>query len=306
MNNVSQPESNPLSTLSAAMADAVKKAEAWTVLVNARRRLPASGVIYSEEMVLTANHVVERDEDITIMRVDGKKVKAQVAGRDPHRDLALLRLESAGQEKAQIVENDPRVGQLVLALGRPFPEGIQASLGIITSKGGPLRSRRGGMLENYFTTDAVPYPGFSGGPLIDVEGRLIGINTSGLTRGSSLVIPTQLAWQIADTLAQHGKVRHGYLGVRSQPVSLPNQAQDKLGRDQKAGLLMVGIEEDSPAAKADLMIGDILVAMENQPLADPDDLISLLTGSLVGREIEVEILRAGQPQRVTVVVGEWM
>jgi serine protease DegQ len=304
MNNINQSGSNPLSALSAAMVETVKKAEAWTVLVNARRRFPASGVIFSPEMVLTANHVVERDDDITIMLPDGSILKAQAAGRDQIRDLALLRLDSTVTPLAQPYQGEAQVGQLTLALGRPSTESIQASLGIITSKGGPLRSRRGGILENYFTTDAIPYPGFSGGPLVDVEGLLMGINTSGLTRGSSLVIPTQLAWQIADKLAQDGKVRYGYLGMRSQPVPLPGQTQEKLGRDQRAGLLVVGVEEDSPAIQAGLIIGDILVSFETQPLEDPDDLISLLSGRQVGHEIELEILRAGQPHKLTVVVGE--
>jgi serine protease DegQ len=302
--NMNKPDDNSLSALSKAMVTAVKQAEVWTVLVNARRRFPASGVIYSEEMVLTANHVVERDEDITVTLPDGNGAKAQVAGRDQSRDLALLRLESAASTLAQPAPDGPQVGQLVLALGRPSAEGIQASFGIITSIGGPLRSRRGGTLESYFTTDAIPYPGFSGGPLIDVEGRLLGINTSGLTRGSSLVIPAQHAWQIAETLAQYGKVRHGYLGVRSQPVLLPNQASEKLRRDQTVGLLIVGVEEDSPASQSGLMIGDILVALEGRSLTDPDELISLLSGSLVGKEVQIEILRAGQPLTLPVRVGE--
>lgn len=304
MNIGNPPGESPLSILSKSAVNAVKRAEAWTVLVNARRRFPASGIIYSDDLILTANHIIERDEDITIMLPDGNWVSAQLSGRDPGHDLALLRLEQSLSTKVQVSEDEAQVGQFVLALGRPSPEGIQASLGIITSQGGNLRSRRGASLERYFTTDAIPYPGFSGGPLVDVNGLLLGINTSGLTRSSSLVIPASLAWQVAATLAKFGKVSHGYLGVRSQPVLLPNQSQEKLGRDQKEGLLIVGVESGSPAEQAGVMIGDILVALAGQSLGDPDELISLLTGSLVGQEVEIEILRAGQPLTQSVKVGE--
>ncbi len=148
-----------------------------------------------------------------------------------------------------------------------------------------MRTGRGGLLERYLATDAIPYPGFSGGPLVDAAGQVVGVNTSGLARGTSLAIPASLAWQTAADLAKNGRVRRGYLGIRSQPVELPASAQKTLGRQQATGLLLVGIEDNSPASEGGLMIGDILVGLSGQTVSDPDELLSKLGGSQVGSAI---------------------
>ncbi|MEW5867819.1 MAG: trypsin-like peptidase domain-containing protein [Chloroflexota bacterium] len=302
---MSTSENNPLLTLSNAMAEAVEKAGASTVMVDARRRLPASGIAYAADLVLTADHVVERDEDIHVLLPDGAQVQASLAGRDPGNDLALLRLVGAqGLRPAQVAPGAARVGQLALALGRPSPEGIQASLGVVSAVGGPARTGRGGLLEQYLRTDTIPYPGFSGGPLVDAAGRVLGLNTSGLAQGVALTIPTGLAWQIAETLARHGRVRRGYLGIRSQPVVIPAAQRQALGREQEVGLLLVGVEEHSPAAQSGLMVGDILVGLAGQPVSDPDELLARLAGALVGQSTPVEVLRAGQAQTIAVTIGE--
>ncbi len=295
---------NPLTALSDAMAEAVAKASEYTVLVNARRRFPASGIGYGQDLVLTADHVVEREEDISIVLPDGSEIPATIAGRDPSADLALLRLSRSSVKVADVSLGSGQVGQLVLAVGRPTSEGVQASLGIISAKGGPLRTRHGAVIERYLATDAIPYPGFSGGPLIDAAGRVLGINTSGLAHGASLAIPADLAWQMADTLSQHGHIRRGYLGIRSQPVELPGQARSALKRDQATGLLLIGIEPDSPAANGGLMVGDILVGIGGLPVSDPDELFSRLSGSVVGNPTQIEILRGGQPVTLSVTIGE--
>jgi len=286
------------------MAEAVAKAGAATVLVNARRRFPASGIAYSANMILTADHVVERDDDITVVLPDGSELKATVAGRDPGSDLAVLRLERAAASAAEPAPQDPRVGQLALSLGRPTQEGIQASLGIVSAIGGPVRTGRGGLLDRYLRTDATPYPGFSGGPLVDSAGRVIGVNTSGLARGASLAIPVGLAWQIAETLAKHGRVRHGFLGVRSQPVTIPAAQQKALGREQSSGLLLVGVEDDSPAEASGLLVGDIIVAIGGQPVTDADQLLASLVGDVVGKPVQVQVLRGGQATLIQVTIGE--
>ena len=297
-------DSNPLIALSDAMADAVGRAGTYTVLVDARRRHPASGILFEAGLVLTADHVVERDEDIRIVLPGGEETAATVAGRDPGSDLVVLRLPGGGGTAAEIANAPARIGQFVLAIGRPSPDGLQASLGVVSAAGGPVRTGRGGMLEGYLRTDAIPYPGFSGGPLVDAAGRVVGINTSGLTRGASLTIPTAAAWSAARNLAQHGHVRRGFLGVRSQPVPLTAAGRQALGREQETGLLLVGVEEDSPAEKGGLLVGDILVGLAGQPVSDPDELLSRLTGSVVGQPTPVEVLRGGQPAVVTVTIGE--
>ena len=295
---------NVLSVLSDAMADAVEKAATSTVLVNGRRRYPASGIAYASDLILTASHVLEREDEIPVILPDGSKQTGDLLGRDPGSDLAVLRLGGTIAELAEPASNEARVGQLVLAVGRPTADGVQASLGVVSAIAGPVHTRRGGLLEGHIRTDATPYPGFSGGPLVDSDGQVLGMNTSGLTRGASLAIPSGLAWQIAESLTEHGSVRRGYLGIRSQPVEISLIQQEALGRQQATGLLLVGVEPDSPAAEAGLMVGDILTGFAGGPVSEPDELFVSLAGEVVGRPTSLEILRAGELQEVTVTIGE--
>jgi S1-C subfamily serine protease len=295
---------NPLNQLSEAMVAAVEKAGASTLLVDARKRFPASGIAIAPDLVLTADHVVERDDDIQVILPDGTQLAAKLAGRDPGSDLAVLRLERPVASPAEAAAQEARVGQLVLALGRPTTEGIQASLGVVSAIGGPVRTGHGGLLERYLRTDATPYPGFSGGPLVDTSGLVVGLNTSGLGRGAALTIPAALGWEIASTLAKHGHVRRGFIGVRSQPVPIAAAQQKALGREQASGLLLVGVEDNSPAEKGGLLVGDIIVALAGKPLADPDELLAALVGDVVGKPTSFEILRGGQPLGVSITIGE--
>jgi len=297
-------ESNVLTVLSDQMVQAVAKASDSTVLVNARRRLPASGIAYTSELILTADHVVERDEDLSIMLADGTLLPATIAGRDPGNDLALLRLEKPGLKEAEKASQEARVGQLVLALGRPGQEGIEASMGIVSAIGGPVRTGGGGLLERYLRTDVIPFPGFSGGPLIDTEGRVLGLNTSGLAHGASITIPAALAWTDAENLARFGYVKRGYLGIRSQSVALPADSPKALGREQDQGLLLVSVESGSPAEAGGLMVGDILVGIEGHAVNNHDELMVFLTGGAVGKPTSIQVLRGGQPLTLTVTIGE--
>ena len=294
---------NAFTDFSNGLTAAVEKAGASTVSVDARKRYPASGIAYAEDLVLTADHVVTREENLKIMLPDGRSVAATIAGRDPGSDLAVLRLAEKALSPAQ-TSDDIKVGQLVLALGRPGSEGMQASWGIVTSINGPARTFRGGMLDEFVRSETTPYPGFSGGPLINTEGEVLGLNTSGLTRGSSLTIPNKVAWRVAEALATHGSVRRGYLGVRTQPVEIPEASRQELKRDQDHGLLVLWLEEGGPAAKGGLLVGDILVGVNGQSVGDPDDLFSALSSEAVGKAISVEVLRGGRPETVHVTVGE--
>jgi S1-C subfamily serine protease len=294
--------SNTLREFSNDLSAAVEKAGASTILVDARKRYPASGIAYAEDLVLTADHVVTK-EDIKVGLPDGKTLSATVAGRDPGSDLALLKLAEKALSPAK-TSDDVKVGQLVLALGRPNNAGMQASWGIVTAISGPTRTFRGGLLDEYLQTETTPYPGFSGGPLVNSEGEVLGLNTSGLTRGSSLTIPVKVAWRIAAALAKHGSVKRGYLGVRTQPVEIPEAARQALQREQGHGLLVLWLEEGGPAEKGGLLVGDILVAISGQPVGDPDDLFAALNSETVGKAIAVEVLRGGHPESVNVTVGE--
>lgn len=295
---------NIFTELSEAMADAAERAGRSTVLVDARRRIPASGIAIAKDLILTADHVVERDEDIRTILGDGTETTARLAGRDPGTDLAVLKLDSASAEAAEAATTPARVGQFVLAIARPSKNGIESSFGTVNAIGGPVRTGRGGMLEKYIKTDVVSYPGFSGGPLINGEGQVYGINTSGFRSGGAITIPADVAWKIAETLAKHGKIKRGYLGIRSQTVNIPAEAQSELKRGQETGLLIVGLETESPAGKGGIMVGDILVGVAGQPIEHHDELFARLSGDVVGRSVPMDVLRGGKLQVVNVVVGE--
>ncbi|HUE97887.1 MAG TPA: trypsin-like peptidase domain-containing protein [Anaerolineales bacterium] len=295
---------NVLVELSEALADAAEKAGKATVLVNARRRMPASGIIYAADLILTADHVVEREQGIKVILPDGSEASGKVAGRDAGSDLAVLKLERVAATVAEATKSPARLGQIALALGRPTPDGIEASLGTVSAIGGPIRTGRGGMLERYIRTDSISYPGFSGGPLVAADGTVLGLNTSGLANGAAVTVPADIAWRIADALVKHGRIKRGYLGIRSQTVEIPEASQKALKRDQATGLLVVGVENDSPASQGGLMVGDILVAVAGATVPHHDELFARLNGEVAGKSAPIDILRGGQPQTLNVLIGE--
>lgn len=295
---------NIFAQTSKAMADAVTKAEAGVVLVNARRRRPSSGIVYASDLVLTADHAVERDDNISVVLADGEEVSAQLAGRDHSSDLALLRLSAGELAPVETAPAEPGIGELVLAVGRPKPSGVEASLGVVSAVDGPVHTRRGGMIDRFIRTDAIPLPGFSGGALVNAEGQVVGVNTSGLWHGMLVSIPASVAWKAAESLAEHGSVKRGFLGIQSQFVEIPAASQEALGRQQSTGLLLTHIEEGSPAGESGLMVGDILVGVSGAPVPDHDALLSRLTGDVVGKPTPIEVLRGGQLQVEQVVIGE--
>ena len=289
--------------LSDALADAAELAGKSTVLVNARRRMPASGVVFAPDLVLTAEHVIEKNENITVVFGDGTEISATVAGRDAGTDIAVLKLAQAAGTVAEVTKSPARLGQIALALARPSREGIEASLGTVSAIGGPVQTRRGGMLERYYRTDSISYPGFSGGPLVAADGTILGINTSGLSNGAAITIPADLAWKTAEILVRHGEIKRGYLGIRSQAVDIPGASQEALNREQATGLLIMSVERNSPASQGGLMVGDILVAVDGKPILYHDELFARLNGDVVGRATPLEILRGGRPETVSIVIG---
>lgn len=291
-----------LRELSNQMADAVEQVSSALVLVNGRQRQPASGVVYAQDLVLTADHVLEREEDLTIQTHDKRTLSAQFVGRDLATDLALLRVADLGLTAAVAADEQARVGQLVMAVGRAANEGPMASSGVVSTIGGPLRTGRGTILERYIRTDATPYPGFSGGPLIDMQGHVVGILTTGLVNGVALAIPMNIARNIADTLAKQGYIKRGYLGISSQYIQLP--AAQRAGRSQEHGLLIIKVDESSPAQQGGLMVGDILVAVDGHVINDSEDLQILLTGDRVGKAVPVEVIRGNTLQTLQVTVGQ--
>jgi S1-C subfamily serine protease len=298
-----------LNSLSNALAAAVEGVGNSVVRVEARRHLPASGIVWSADgVIVTAHHVVERDENISLGLPDGQSVPALLVGRDHTTDVAVLRAERAEQAQAsglvppKWAEPDSlRVGQLVLGLARPG-RNVQAVLGILTALGDSWRTPAGGSVDRYVQPDLVMYPGFSGGLLADVSGRVVGMNTSGLMRGASLTLPATTLRQVVDALLAHGRVRRGYLGVGGQAVRLPEGLAQQLG--QASGLLLVSVEASGPAEQGGLLIGDIIVGLNSQPVRHTDDLLALLGGDRIGVAVSVRVVRGGQLQDIKVVVGE--
>ncbi len=292
-----------LSDLSQSLAATVETAGAGVVRVQARPRLPASGIIWSADgVIVTAHHVVEQEENIGIGLPDGRTTTAKLAGRDPTTDIAVLRSEASGL--APRGWSDPssiKVGHLVLALGRP-EEKVMATLGVVSAVGDSWRTPAGGRLDRYVQTDVVMYPGFSGGPLVDVAGQLVGLNTSALLRGISVTVPYSSLQQIVQTLLVKGKISRGYLGIGAQPVRLPDALAKQLNLE--TGLLLVSVEAGGPADKAGLILGDVLVGIGGQAVRHLDDLLGALGSDRVGTTLALKIVRGGIVQQLNVVVGE--
>lgn len=296
--------STVLSDLSQGLSQAVKTAGEFVIRVEARRRLPASGILWTEDgMIVSSHHAVKKETNIKIGTASGETFTAELIGRDPTTDLTVLKsnYSGVGQPKWASPE-DMSVGHLVLALGRPGQQ-VQATLGIVSALGENWRTPVGGQIDRYLQTDVVMYPGFSGGPLVNSSGQLIGLNTSALVRGVSVTIPYPTLERIVSTLVEHGRIRRGYLGIRTQPVRLPDSVAKDIG--QETGLLLISIEADSPAETGKLLMGDTIVALDDQPIRHFDDLLSMLSSTdIVNNEITLRILRAGEIQTLGLSVGE--
>ena len=294
---------NVLAELSDTLANTVAAAGASVVRVEGRRRIPATGIVWSADgLIVTAHHVVAQDENIHVGLPDGRVVAATLVGRDPSTDTAVLR--AAAADLTPLTESNKQelgVGNLVLALGRPGKT-VQATLGIVSALGDGWRTRMGGQIDRYLQTDVVMYPGFSGGPLVDAHGRLAGMNTSALMGGVSLAIPTVTLARVIDALVADGRMKRGYLGVSTQRVKLPTELREQLG--QKTGLLIVSAEPNSPASAAGLTLGDTIVTLDGEKVRDHDDLLALLSGDRVGTAVPVGIVRGGQVQPMQVTIGE--
>ncbi|HEX4628861.1 MAG TPA: trypsin-like peptidase domain-containing protein, partial [Gemmatimonadales bacterium] len=231
-------------------------------------------------------------------------VPATLAGRDPTTDLAVLKFAAPGLPSASLGAGDPpNVGQLVLALGRPGPN-LTASWGVVSSVTGPWRTSRGGELAALIRLDVAIYDGFSGGPLVDGEGRVLGINTSGLARGAALTIPVATVEPTVTELLERGTIRRAYLGVGLQPVRVPQSLVTKLTLASDVALLVVSIAPGGPADRDGLLIGDVLLDLEGTPLSDPADLVAQLGRDRVGQALTTRVIRGGQVTMVKVTVGE--
>ena len=304
---VTQSPDNVSSLLafSNSLADAVEHAGGSIVAVNARGRVSSSGVHWRTGIVVTADHTIERDEGITVTLPSGKTIPATIAGRDAGTDLAVLRVDGADLPAAEIGNSaDLKIGHIVLAVARPGEGGLGTSWGAISSISGAWRTWAGGQIDLLIRPDLTLYPGFSGGPLVDAAGRVVGINTSGLSRSLNLAVPTATVNRVVDALLSNGRIARGFLGVAMQPVRLPENLRGGLQAGTEGGLIVVSVEENGPAEKAGVIVGDIITALGGAPVADTNDVQSLLDPDRVGKPLSVQLVRGGAVTNLTITVGE--
>ena len=297
-------QTGALAGLSRDLAATVELVGRSVVAINARRRIPSSGVVWQPGVVVAASHTITRDDDITVTLASGRSTPATLAGRDPSTDLAVLRVEDAAVPPVERAgESDLQVGRLVLALGRPGPH-LTASLGIVSAVSGEWRTWQGGKIDRFIRLDLSIYDGFSGGALVEAGGRVLGINTSGLARALALAIPASTVERIAGQLLSTGSVQRGFLGLAVQPVQLPEQLGEQLKLTGRGGLVIVNLESGGPADRAGLLLGDIIIALEGEEISDPTDLLASLGPERVGKPAAIRIIRAGALVTVPVTVGE--
>ncbi len=298
-------DSSVLGRLSNDLAAAVERAGAGTVTVNGRRRMPASGIVWGGDgTIVTANHVVEREDELTIGLPDGRTVDAILVGRDPGSDLAVLKIEATGVAAAERADEPVKTGHLVLAIGRPGPSGPMASFGVVSLVGGPWRRQQGGSIDSFIRADVAMLPGFSGGPLVNAAGRVVGLNSSHLGRSGGMTIPNAAIDAVAASLREHGKVRRGFLGIGAQSVGLSAALAKAAGIEQEQGLIVVGVEAGGPADNAGVYQGDVIVSVAGSPVATVEELQDRLTGELVGTTIPITVIRGGALAKIDVTVAE--
>jgi S1-C subfamily serine protease len=291
-----------LLSLSNELAGAVERIAPSIVAVHARRRLPSTGIHWRPGIVVTAEHTVRAEDGLTVETPDGRSHPATLVGRDSGTDLAVLKITTDldGPPAPRGDDGALRVGHMVLALGY----GPRASWGVISALGPRWRTWRGGEIDRLVRLDLVLYPGFSGGPLVDAAGHVVGVNTSALARDSRLAVPVTTVGRVVDELLRQGHVSRGYHGIGMQPERLPDGLRAPLGLPGDGGLIVVTVEPDGPAARAGLLLGDVLVALDGVPTADLDDVQGRLGGDRIGTTVTALVVRAGARAEVRVTVGE--
>jgi S1-C subfamily serine protease len=289
-----------LNDISTQFANAVEAAAPSVVQVQGRRR-PASGIAYGPDLVITTMQAIGREDGLHVRRHDGATLDAELRGWDAATSLAVLRAPGLGAPPFTPAAATPRVGQLALAVARSWSNSVTASAGLISVIGGPLPTGRRRAIDQVIRTTAPMHDGFAGGALLDAWGALLGVATAAEIRGLGVVIPAAIAWKTAAAIVEHGSPRRGYLGIAGQPVRLPDG--QRTGTDREHALLVVGITGDGPAAQAGLLVGDLLLALDGQPVESPEDLLDLLGGK-AGQPVTLKVARGGTARDVSVTVGE--
>ena len=297
---LSEQSSGLLASLSDDLAEAVRHVGRSVVAVHGRRRLPASGLAWRADLVVTASHVLERDADLSISTPDKQQLAARLVGRDPGSDLAVLSVAGASLQPAERLLAPLAPGNLVLAVGRPgTPEPI-ASFGAISSSGGAWRTAQGGLLDGYLRADVALLPGLSGGAVADVRGRVAGMLSAHLAGGDPVAIPSATLAPLVERLLTGGTLKRAYLGVSTQPVELQEGLRTRLGLEQQIGLMLLALEPGAPADKAGLLLGDILLSIADRPTEDGEALQMSLGPHAIDTPTAVRLVRGGELRTIVV------
>jgi len=292
-----------LQSLSDAMTGLADKVAPAVVRVRSGRGF-GSGVVWSEEgYVLTCSHVVGRASTVEVGLEKDQSDEAKVVGHDPNSDMALLKVEKKGLKPIELGDSEQiKVGQLVFAFANPFGRRPSTTSGIVTTARTALGWGRGAM-ENMIVTDAPLNPGYSGGPLVDASGRMIGLNVA-YANSRGIAIPINAAKEIVNSLISDGRIRTAHLGIYTDAISFSKEIAGQAKIDQEEGLMIVEVEPDSPARKAGLLVGDILVTFNKTPITSHHDLYRLLTKDAIGKSAEIGVLRAEKLVRLTIAPSE--
>ena len=287
-----------LQTLSDAMTGLADKVAPSVVTVRSGRGF-GSGVVWSEDgYVLTCSHVVGRASTVEVGYGTGQSLGAKVVGHDLYSDLALLKVEQNGLKPIELGDSEQiKVGHLVFAFANPFGRRPSTTSGIITTAKTTLGWGRG-VMENMIITDAPLNPGYSGGPLVDASGRMIGISVA-YVNSRGIAIPINAAKEIVNCLILEGRIRRAHLGIISDTIRFSKDIADQAKIEQEEGLMILEVDPDSPARKAGLAIGDIVVKFNKTPISGHHDLYRLLTKDVIGKPVEIDILRAEKLVRLT-------
>jgi S1-C subfamily serine protease len=293
--------SSTLAELSSQLAAAVEAASNSIVAIHARRRIPSSGIVWRDGVIVSASHTVKRDDEAPVTLPGGETATATIIGRDAATDLIALRVEGARSQVAPRADADAlRVGSLVLAVGRPGRD-VAASFGIISAIADGWRTWQGARVDRVLRLDLAVYDGFSGGPLVDASGALLGLNNSALARGTPMALPVKAVDRVIDELLERGHVRRPFIGVAVQPVALSASLVKQHGLTRDTGLLIVSVADGSPAEKAGVFVGDVLLEGNAKALSRPTDLLDVLSSVGSGDSIKLKYLRGGavKPGSVT-------
>lgn len=294
-----------LVNLSNELARIVRAADPHIVSIRARRHYPSSGVLWNSGVVVTADHTVQREEDITVTLSDGKTVGATLAGRDQGTDLAVLKIQPSNASLGQIGRSKAvNAGELALVVGRSPDSGVNASLGIISAISGKWRTWRGGQLDSYIRLDARLFPQSSGGAVVNAQGEVIGIATSALSRIAGIAIPVSSIEVVTEKLLQKGFVPRGYAGVGVQQVPFSEELRKKLSIPNRSGLIVLTVELGGPADKAGLLIGDVVVGIDDAVIEETDDLQQYSDSGVIGKSADIKYVRGGVLKQSALTVGE--